>query len=556
MFRKQKFPLKPNFSNHKWRITMRIKQNSISTIFQRLMTVMIAVLVTGLCGTAWGQQPTPTPPPTGDPFTTITISTTQKVVFNPPTTTTTNINRFSTQIIGRIGGGRPLFDQTFAFPFSHPTSQAGVTAARAAITTAGGPGVIIGSPVRTASSSTTTTTSATTYSLASTTQDEPETIITFGPERILTGQLTVCTGISSLPSSTAPTCGAGSPTPYNLPDGETNFNIIRGTTFNIDQLTTTTNTTTQFEQYTITGTVRRIGSVHALTTEAGGDATSLFADKLRKVGDGELKRGVWFNGYGWFGKRDSNGEIAGDNRHGKGISVGYANSLGKGFRGGVGFDKGTTKLTLDTVGESGTVDLTQFGAHLDYERGGLRLRFANANGWGNVTTQTAPSDLEFFTTANYNLTTTSLSGEASYAVSLSKWKVTPNAGIEWRRVKNDGFTETGIFGLTANAHTTTWNRGWAGTAVERTIGEGGLFKVYGRATFNGNDRVLLPVTFAILGGGMMNLESPDYGKIGSEAGASILFPVTKNAFLYAAYDARIRGNLMLNNVTGGFKLVF
>jgi hypothetical protein len=525
---------------------MTIKQNNM--LGTKLIAVMFAVLMTGWSGTAWGQQPRE-----GD--ITTTESSTQTVVFNPPTTTTTNINRFSTQIIGRIGGGRPLFDQTFAFPFSHPTSQAGVTAARAAITNAGGPGVIIGSPVRTASSSTTTTTSSTTYSLASTTQIDT-TVLTFGPERILIGQLTVCTGISSLPSSTAPTCGAGNPTPYDLADAEINFNTNIATTFNIDQLTTTTNTTTQFEQYTITGTVRRIGSVHALTTEAGGDATSLFAQKLRSVGDGELQRGVWFSGYGWFGKRDSNGEIAGDERHGRGISLGYANSLGKGFRGGVGFDKGTTKLTLDTVGERGTVDLTQFGAHLDYERGGFRLRFANANGWGTVKTTTAPSDLEFFTTANYNLTTNSLSGEASYALSLGKWKVTPNAGIEWRRVKNDGFTESGIFGLTANAHTTTWNRGWAGTAVERPIGEGGLFKVYGRATFNGNDRVLLPVTFAILGGGMMNLESPDYGKIGSEAGASILFPVTKNTFLYAAYDTRIRGNLTLNNVTGGFKLVF
>jgi hypothetical protein len=534
------------FFNHKWRITMIIKHNNISITAPRLLAVLIAVLIFGWSGTAWGQN---------GGITTTTDSSTQSVVFNPATTTTININRFSTQIIGRIGGGRPLFDQTFAFPFSHPTSQAGVTAARAAITTAGGPGVIIGSPVRTASSSNTTTSSSTTYSLASTTQDESETIITFGPESIRIGQLTVC-NVSSLPSSTAPTCSAGNSTIYNIPDQGTNFNTIRKTIFNIDQLTTTTNTTTQFEQYTITGTVRRIGSVHALTTEAGGDATSLFADKLRKVGDGELKRGVWFNGYGWFGKRGANGEIAGDERHGRGVSLGYANSLGKGFRGGVGFDKGETKLTLDTVGESGTVDLTQFGAHLDYERGGLRLRFANANGWGNVTTQTAPTDLEFFTNANYGLTTTSLSGEASYAVSLGKWKVTPNTGIEWRRVKNDSFTEAGTFGLAANAHTTTWNRGWAGTAVERPIGEGGLFKVYGRATFNGNDRVLLPVTFAILGGGTMNLESPDYGKIGSEAGASILFPVTKNAFLYAAYDTRIRGNLTLNNITGGFKLVF
>lgn len=527
---------------------MRIKQNSISGTAQWLMTLLIAVLVMGWSGTAWGQG-------AGAGSSSFTDSTTQSVVFNPPTTTTTNVNLFSTQIIGRIGGGTPLYNQTFAFSFSHPTAQAGVTAARAAITTAGGPGVIIGSPVRTASTSNTTTTSSTNYSLASTTQTTT-TAITFGPDSILIGQRTVCNGISSLPSSTAPTCSAGNPTTYNLVNGETNFNINTATTFNINQATTTTNTTTLFEQYTITGNVRRIGSVHPLTTEAGGDATSLFAQRLRSVGDGELKRGFWFSGYGWFGKRSANGEIAGDNRHGVGVSGGFAASFGKGFRAGIGFDQGTTKLTLDTVGESGTVDLTQFGAHLDYDRKRFRVRFANANGRGNVNTQTAPADLNFSTTARYNLTTNSLSGEVFYALSLGKWNLTPNSGAEWRRVKNDGFSEAGTFGLVANAHTTNWSRGWAGMNLERTIGDGGLFKVYGRATFNGHKRVLMPVTFATLGGGTMQLESPDYGNIGSEFGTSVVVPVTNHFSLYAAYDARIRGNLTINNVSGGFKLVF
>lgn len=108
----------------------------------------------------------------------------------------------------------------------------------------------------------------------------------------------------------------------------------------------------------------------------------------------------------------------------------------------------------------------------------------------------------------------------------------------------------------ANEHTTNWTRGWTGASVEHQIGSEGLFKIYGRATFNGHDRVLLPVTFSSLGGNPMNLESPDYGNIGSEAGASVLFQIAKHAYLYAAYEARMRGNLKLNSVTAGFKFVF
>ena len=532
----------------------RNKKNSISRTVHWLKAVTIAVLVMGWSGTVWGQSPTPTATPTV--ISSFTVSTSESLVFNTPTTTTTNINQNSTQIIGRISGGTPLFNQTFPVAFNHPTAQAGVTAARAAITTAGGPGVIIGSPIRTASSSNTTTTSSTIYSLASTTQTVEPGVITLGPASVLTGQRTVCTGIATLPSSTAPTCSTGSPVTFTVGQNLYNLHVNVHTAYNIDQATTITNTTTLFEQYTIIGVVRRIGSVHALTAEAGGDATSLFAQRLRSVGDGDLKRGFWFSGYGWSGKRGSNGEITGDNRHGKGISGGFATSLGKGFRGGVGFDQGETRLTLETVGESSTVELTQFGAHLDYERGGFRLRFANANGWGNVITRTNPTDLDFSTNARYDLTTTSLSGEAAYALSLGKWKLTPHSGVEWKRVKNDSFSEGGTFGLAAAAHTTNWTRGWTGASIERPIGSEGLFKIYGRATFNGNDRVLLPVTFATLGGGTMNLESPDYGNVGSEFGASVLFPVAKHAYLYAGCDTRMRGNLTINNVSGGFKLVF
>ncbi|HRH46092.1 MAG TPA: hypothetical protein PKY82_30895, partial [Pyrinomonadaceae bacterium] len=252
---------------------MTIKLNKIDILgaAQWLAAVIITVLVMGWSETAWGQG--------GTSFTT---SNTESVVFNPPTTTTTTINLNSTQIIGRISGGTPLYNQTFSVAFNHPIAQAGVTAARAAITTAGGPGVIIGSPIRTASSSTTSTTSSTIYSLASTSQTLTTEIKPSPPAVIIVGQRTVCTGITSLPGPNAPTCGPGSPTTFIGNDngqGSLNYNVNTETTFNIDQATTTTNTTTLFEQYTITGVVRRIGSVHALSAEAGGDATSLFAKR-------------------------------------------------------------------------------------------------------------------------------------------------------------------------------------------------------------------------------------------------------------------------------------
>ena len=62
----------------------------------------------------------------------------EKVVFNTPTTRTTNTTIYATEIIGRLNGGTPLYDHTFSVPYSDAAAQGGVVAARAAITTAGG----------------------------------------------------------------------------------------------------------------------------------------------------------------------------------------------------------------------------------------------------------------------------------------------------------------------------------------------------------------------------------------------------------------------------------
>lgn len=522
----------------------------------------------------------------------------EQVVFNTPVTRTTSTTIYETQIIGRLNGGTPLYDHTFPVPFSDPIAQSGVSAARAAITTAGGPGVIIGTPLLTASSMTTSTSSTTLYSLANT-STSISAEVTVGPSSspIQIGVRSSCTGISSLPSTTAPSCGTVAPVAqytatqpgFNInfrqsgnlaPNGAlildgtnqivfqdptavtlsisggvilTNLNTT--TTYTIDQTTTTTNITTIFEQYTINGIVRRIGSVHALAADAGGDAAGLFTQRLRLAGDGELRRGFWLTGYGFFGERGRQGEIAADRRSGEGVTGGFAARFGDGFSAGAGFDAGRTRLRLPAVGESGTVSLVQAGAHVGFDRGPFSLRLSGAYGWGHVRTLTAPADFDFATQARYGLHTASLSGEAGYAVPLGGWRLTPSVGGEWRRISTDRFAEPGTYGLSAAANHTSQARGWAGLTLDRPVGDGGGIRLYGRATVQGNDQVVLPVGFTLLGGAM-RLESPDYGTLGAEAGASAVLPLARGISLYAAYDARLRGNLALHTATGGLAIGF
>ena len=78
---------------------------------------------------------------------TTTTSTTEMLVFNPATVTTTQLNAFSTQVLGRLNGGT-VFNQTFSAAVNDASVQAGFASARLAITASGGPGVVIGAPQR------------------------------------------------------------------------------------------------------------------------------------------------------------------------------------------------------------------------------------------------------------------------------------------------------------------------------------------------------------------------------------------------------------------------
>ena len=202
-------------------------------------------------------------------------------MLNPAQVVTTTTLFYRTQIIGQLQGGTVLYDQSFALPYADPTVQAGQTAAMLAVTTAGGPGVVIGAPMLTDTAQTATSTSVTTYTLVGTTLSS-QTALAIGPDSLLIGQRTLCTGLSGLPSTTAPSCSIGTATAFTVESGTTNVNINLNTTYTVDQMTQITELLQLFEQYTITGIVQAVGSVHAAVQ---GGAWDLGQRLLRRMGD-------------------------------------------------------------------------------------------------------------------------------------------------------------------------------------------------------------------------------------------------------------------------------
>ncbi|MFT4026177.1 MAG: autotransporter outer membrane beta-barrel domain-containing protein [Novosphingobium sp.] len=505
----------------------------------------LAVLVAGLA-TASGAHAQGTRISTTDTYT-------ESLVFNPATTTTTNVTNYSTQILGRLNGGTPLYDQTFPVPFSDPAAQAGVVAARAAITTAGGPGVIIGAPVLTASSNNTTSASTTTYSLASTQTTIGTPVINFGPGTITTGQLSQC-NVSGLPGSTRPTCQNLPGTPYVLADGETNFNTNTNTAYTIDEATATTNTTTLFEQWTLFGYVQAFGLAHTAVQSGALDAGSRF---LRRMGDAAFADDapapgirMWAEGYGVWSKARASGGIPGDDRSQYGFAAGLAGNLTPNFTLGLGIDHGNTNVRLDNGFERGDIRLTQFGLYGGYTAGPWFANLAGTFGVGEVNTQ---NNLLGLTTARYDLTTAGVLGEAGYRMQLGDWRVTPSLGFDYTMVRSDGFTETGTLALTAPARTAGRTRLWAGLDAGQRLGAFD-WSVYGRlvGVVSGDER-LLPVTFYNL---PMTVTGNKEAKLGGDAGARFAWRFAPGAELFARYDGRFRDGFTAHAASAGLKVRF
>ncbi len=525
-------------------------------------TVSCAILVGGLAlllaATDAHAQPSDT--------TSFSNSFTQSLVFNPATTTINSTTNYSTQIIGRLLGGAPLYDQTFGVIFTDPAAQAGAVAARAAVSTAGGPGVLIGNPVLTASSSTTVSSSVSTYSLAGT-QTSDNTLITFGPTTTTIGQLSSC-NVAGLPGAVRPTCQGLPGTTYVLVTGETNFNTITNTQFTINQSIATTNNISVFEQWTVFGTVQPFGMVHTAVQSGGLDANARF---LRRMGDDASAGGAagaspgpahdgffgtaagihtWFEGYGIWSKARGSGGAPGEDRTQQGFAAGLAGLLSPNLTLGVGLDHGNTSVWLDNGYERGNLGLTQFGVYAGYKDGPLFANLAATLGAGNAATQ---NDLLGKTTASYGVLTAGLLGEIGYIVQLDAWSVIPSLGFDYTVIRNDGFVETGTLPLTAAAHTTDRTRLWASLEVSRKVG-GFDWMVYGRlvGVISGDQRVL-PVTY---GNVPMTVTGNPEPKIGLEAGTRISYIFAPGAELFARYDARFRDGFTAHAATAGFKVKF
>lgn len=521
----------------------------------------------------------------GDSFTDAFV---QTLTFNPAIVTTIQRNAFSTQVLGRLNGGT-VFDQTFAAAVADPSVQAGFSLARLAITTAGGPGVIIGAPHLLSSNTTSSTSSSSLFSLAGS-SSTVRTEVLFGPGTVTTGAVSTCT-VPNTPTATRPTCTTGGGTPRAVGDDETNFNTIHTTNSTINTATTNTTTTTLAEVWALDGTVQSVGTAHTsaisgvfdlatrflrrLDDESGFDDTGSvsngFGPPMAFAADGEARRndlppellayakapvykapapapfapryGGWAEGYGLWSRASSQGAVPGDSRRAAGVAGGFTYQATPNLMFGFGVDQGWQHIDLDAVSESARTDLTQFGVSGAFRSGNFIANASASYGFGDVGTSRNLPGLA--ASASYDTTLVGVLGEVGYRLRFGDLRLTPKAGVDFISVRTDAFTELGALALAAQSHTTDRTRVYAGLEAAQRFAVTPVSKLdlsgYGRVVdvVSGAD-VLLPVAFAVAPGAPLVVQGLSEGDVGFDAGAKAALALTPNALVYAAYDGRFR----------------
>ncbi len=477
----------------------------------------------------------------GGAQTTMTTSSRESVVFTAPGVTTNRIAAFSTQIIGRLLGGTPLYDQTFAAAFNSAEVQNGVTAARAAITTAGGPGVIIGEPVRIASTTTSTmVTGTSTYSLAGPAVSTFPSVITFGPATVQIGALSTC-NVSSLPSSTRPTCTTGG-IEYLAGADETNINTITDTVYTINEARTDTITETLHETYEISGQVAAVGSVHAEVQSGLFDLGARLLGRLNRV---EAGMAGWADVYGFRVNQ-------GGRRSALGLAGGVGIAVAPGLTLAFGIDRGRIDVDVASALESGRVELTEIGASLRYDTGPLSASLALVQGFGNASTRRA---IFGSSTARYDVRVTGAALDLGFALNLGAWTLRPEAGIDWVRVSTSGFAETDTLGLVSGRNAARQVRATAGLSIGRDFGRVTLSaRARYLAVLEGSER-RVPVAFALAPARALTMTSPGEPD-GALLGARIAVPLSKRASFSVSYDGRLGGGYTSHAGTASLRVAF
>lgn len=266
---------------------------------------------------------------------------------------------------------------------------------------------------------------------------------------------------------------------------------------------------------------------------------------------------AWFEGYGLTSRMDADPQtnFAGDRRKTWGGVAGLGMSVMPGMSAGISLDRSRTKVNVDSLGQSATIDLTQIGGNMAFDAGPWTLAIAGVRGFAGV--DTSRPDPPGTSIASYDANFWGALGELSYLWSSGNWRVVPKFGADWSRVYSDAYSETGGGApVTAGDQTSRRTRIFGAVEVGHT-----WFSANTMFDLSGYARVVNIVSQDI---SLLSMSAPGFipisvqgvseSRAGLDAGAGATWRLSQAMRLYAVYDGRFLSNFQSHAGTLGLEL--
>jgi outer membrane autotransporter protein len=253
---------------------------------------------------------------------------------------------------------------------------------------------------------------------------------------------------------------------------------------------------------------------------------------------------VWGQGFGAWGRLESDGNAAPLDRTTGGFFVGGDMEVAENWRLGITAGYSRSGFIVADRSSSGSSDSFHLGLYGGGKVGALGLRFGGAHSWHAISTARTVAFPGFADalSASYGAATTQIFAEAGYEIETARARFEPFAGVAYVHQRSNGFTETGgAAALISPSSAIGTVFSTLGIRAETDFRMGGLAaRVHGslgwRHAFGAS---ALSSSFSFAGGSSFNISGVPIARDAAVIEAGLSVDISRNTSLGVAYSGQI-----------------
>ena len=274
--------------------------------------------------------------------------------------------------------------------------------------------------------------------------------------------------------------------------------------------------------------------------------------------------GVWMRGYGVFGSLDDDGNAAGVDYDIGGAAIGIDRQFSPNFLAGISLGYASTKARFDRDAAKANIDSYDLGLYAGLRSDGFRadavLSYAYLD--NDTSRRISIGPINRTARADYGGHRFGVGLDLGYALRLGPVEVEPQAGLQYTRLRQNGFDEKGAGAVNLDVDATTVEslRSSVGARLAVNVALGDVVvepELRGRWQHEFlDDRGSIDAQFAGQPASAFAADGVDTPADSAVVGAGVLIRFSQTFSAFVDYDVKLNRRETVHNVAGGVRLIW